>query len=125
MSPIKLQPVNVVFFVWSSFFDTLKQFLVMGKKPKEPLFFPFMFACLYSCFSLLSFSLLGLQYRNQSSVPPTHKTNPCYCNCVICFSFMIVGLFLSKPTTNKHRKWKREEQFLSFTFLILCSYEIT
>lgn len=64
-------------------------------------------------FSLVCFSLIPFGLTIQASVPPqTHKTNPCSYDFVICFSFVIVGLFLSLPTTNKHREWeKRRDSF--------------
>lgn len=112
--------------------DTFKHWVSchVNRTPKKSLYcFPL---CLHVfthfCFSLLSF-LFGLQCKNKSSAPPpkTHKTNPCPYDCVICFSFVIVGLFLSKPTTNNDRKWEREERSTdtSFIFLILCTYEMT
>lgn len=87
----------------------------------------FMFACFTNFFPSLSFHSFWAYHTRISSLQ-THKTSPCSCDCVICFAFVVVGLFLSLPTTNKHGKWetvvKTSCSFVSFIPFVLCSPEI-
>lgn len=66
--------------------------------------------------------------RSVISPPQTHKTNPCSYNCVICFSLCDWSCFSASQRQVNPGKWEEEgteqELLLSFTFLILCSYEI-
>lgn len=123
----KLQPMNsafphLAFTLWHRHFQAAS-FLSWEHKSQKSLYsFPFMFACFYSLLFLSPLIPFGLTVQESVISPPqTHKTNPCYNDCVICFSFVIVGLFLSKPATNKHRKWEREEKRKATSFFLYSS----
>lgn len=93
-----------------------------GNKPlKDSFIFPPLCLCVFTpfCFALLSF-LLGSAHKKSAS-PQTHKTSPRFYGCVICFSFVDVGLFHSLPTTNKHGKWESGEKTGAGPVLLLYS----
>lgn len=89
-----------------------------GNKNSKRAFFFHVFTFLFPS-PLISFGLTV----QASVISPhqTHKTNPCYDDCAICFSFVIAELFFSKPRTNKHRKWETKRGELKNYFFLLYS----